>query len=260
MNNKLINILLLLLLALFISFRLFTACNQIQEQPQAELSDPISTLPAVFTGTIPCADCPGIEVHLLLKENNRFRELNWYRDRNPEPMITEGAWSLRGDTLALFDDEDKRFKTYLYSEETVTMLDSHNRQITGDLSEMYVLERSQMESGIRERHEELRTEEGIVFLASGNEPFWSVRVDSSDVLSFITPESEWSEQAGHQIAGDELFVWTTRHNSINMTVTAEKNWCTDTMSGFLFTHQVTVVLNNSEQRELRGCGRFLGNE
>lgn len=231
-----------------------------KQEPQAEMSDPIDSLPVVFTGMIPCADCPGIDVHLLLEENNRFRELNWYRDRSPDPFVTEGMWSLRGDTLSLYDSRGERFKTYLYSKDMITMLDSSLEQISGELSGMYVLEKSQMESSIRSRHEELRKEEEVRFLASGNEPFWSVRVDSSDVLSFITPESEWSEQAGHQIASDELFVWTTRHENINLTVTAEKTWCRDTMSGFLFTHQVTVVLSNSEQRELNGCGRFLGSE
>ncbi|MDX1590656.1 MAG: hypothetical protein R3283_01760, partial [Balneolaceae bacterium] len=61
-------------------------------------------------------------------------------------------------------------------------------------------------------------------------------------------------------AGEELFVWTVRHKNTNLTLTAEKAWCRDSMSGFLFTHEVTLVLSNEQTQEFRGCGRFLGFE
>lgn len=260
MNNKFINIVILLLLALFISFRLFTACNQMNNEPQAELNDTIDSPPAVFRGMIPCADCPGIDVYLLLEENNRFRELNWFRDRSPEPFVTEGTWTLQGDTLTLFSNEDNRLKTFLYKEESIIMLDSNLQQISGDMSSMYVLEKSREESSIRQRHEELRAEEDIRFLASGNEPFWSIRIDSKGTLHYITPQSEWSAPATRQNTGEELAVWTTSHENSILTLTAEKAWCRDTMSGFLFTHEVTVQYDSGGETEFRGCGRFLVGE
>ncbi|MDX1592258.1 MAG: copper resistance protein NlpE N-terminal domain-containing protein, partial [Balneolaceae bacterium] len=108
MNNKIVNILILILLALFISFRIVTACNQLEREPDTQSSQPEIYLPATYTGMIPCVDCPGIEVYLLLKENNRFTELNWFRGQNPEPNETEGTWHLQGDTLSLYDRDQNR--------------------------------------------------------------------------------------------------------------------------------------------------------
>jgi uncharacterized membrane protein len=258
-NNKVLNILILFLLALFISFRLVTACNQLDRTSESETeSDQTDmNLPVIYSGTIPCADCPGIEVYLLLEEKNLFTELNWYRDRSPEPFVEEGTWELKGDSLSLFNSDRSLLRTYLYDGDTITMLDSAGQQITGDLSENYIMNLSHEETSIRRRHEQLKNEEKIRFLASGNEPFWTVRVDSADTLTYITPETEWSEQAGHQIAGEELFVWTTRHENTDLTLTAETAWCRDSMSGFLFTHKVTLVLSDGVTGEFRGCGRFL---
>jgi len=262
MNNKLLNILILLLLALFMSFRLFTACNQMEAdmEPQSEQSDPIDSLPSGYTGLIPCADCPGIEVYLLLEENNRFTELNWYRDRNPEPFVTDGTWHLRADTLTIYNSDLERLKTYLYGGDMITMLDGSMQRITGELSDVYVLERSQEQTSIRRQHRQLGQEQNIHFLASGNEPFWSIRVDFEDTLHYITPESEWGFPASRQNTDEEISIWTVLHENTTLTVTAEKSWCRDTMSGFLFTHEVQVEFDSDKETEHRGCGRFLNSE
>lgn len=152
-------------------------------------SDPIEELPAVYTGMMPCADCPGIEMHLLIEEDG-FTELSWYRDRSPDPFKTEGYWVLKSDTLSLYSNDDELLKTFLYDGETVKLLDHNQRQITGDLSENYILEKSHEEISIRRHHEELRSDENIRFLASGNEPFWNIRIDDDDSLHFHSNSGE----------------------------------------------------------------------
>lgn len=250
MNNKIINITILALLVLFISFRLTTACGEMDNREQVRESDPIEELPAVFTGMMPCADCPGIEMHLLIDEDG-FTELSWYRDRSPEPFKTEGTWVLNSDTLSLYSSENELLKSYLFDGETVKLLDRNLQQVTGELSEMYILEKSPEEMSIRRRHDELRTEEGVRFLASGNEPFWNIRIDETDSLHYRTPETEWSAPSENE----DSIIWRAESHTGTLVMTATQSWCRDTMSGFLFTHKVTVQAE--ELGELRGCGRFL---
>lgn len=254
MNNKIINITIVSLLVLFISFRLTTACGEMNNRDQVQESDPIEELPAVFTGMLPCADCPGIEMHLLIEEEG-YTELSWYRDRSPDPFMTEGNWALKNDTLSLYIDNNELLKVYLYDGETITLLDHNRQQVTGELSDMYTLEKSPEEMSIRRRHDELRTEEGVRFLASGNEPFWNIRIDETDSLHYRTPETEWSAPSESTSENEDSIIWRAESQPGTLVMTATQSWCRDTMSGFLFTHTVTVQAE--ELGELRGCGRFL---
>lgn len=257
MNNKIINITILIFIALFISFRLFTACGELKKDGSPLQSDPIEELPAVFTGMIPCADCPGINYYLLIEEDG-FRELSWYLDRDPEPFITDGYWVLRGDSLLLYSEENDRLKTFLYEGNRVVLLDQNLKPITGELSDMYVLEKSQEEMSIRQHHEKLREDENIRFLATGNEPFWNIRIDDQNVLHYRTPETEWQARAEITSEDDDSISWTAGGESGSLVLTADQNWCRDSMSGFLFTHSILAEMDDGT--ELRGCGRFLERE
>ena len=90
--NKFINITILVLLAIFISFRINIACNELRKSGEAEQENAELSIPSSFTGILPCADCPGIQYVLTLDENS-FTEVSRYKDRSSEPFITEGAWS-----------------------------------------------------------------------------------------------------------------------------------------------------------------------
>lgn len=256
MKNKIINLTIVSLLVLFISFRLVTACGEINNKDELPESDSIEELPAVFTGMLPCVDCPGIQTYLLI-EKDGFTELNWYLDRSPDPFKTEGLWTLNGDTLSLYNTERELLKTYLYDENSVALLGQNRQQITGETSEMYTLEKSDEEMSIRRHHEKLRTEENIRFLAAGNEPFWNVQIDEDDVLHFRTPESEWSAPAAGTSGNEESVTWRADRNSGSLVMTVTRTWCRDSMSGFLFSHEVLVQSEDESIGELKGCGKFL---
>lgn len=49
----------------------------------------------VWEGTLPCADCPGIDTRLALyKDPYTYRLEQTYLERNDEPVIDEGEWVL----------------------------------------------------------------------------------------------------------------------------------------------------------------------
>jgi uncharacterized membrane protein len=256
MGNKVINIIILLLLILFISFRLNVACSQMDRESEQRISEEIENLPLTFYGILPCADCPAIDYHIVIEEES-FTELSWYRDREPDPFKNTGDWVLRDDTLRIYDGEtDQLLKTFLFSDRQLTLLDQNEQRITGELADKYSLEKSYEESSIRRRHLELM-EEGIDFLASGNEPFWNVQIDFDDnqSLRYRTPDTDIEFPAPEKSEENNLMRWHTENQYGNVTLTVQEKYCRDTMSGFLFTHTVTIRKNGGS--EMQGCGRYL---
>ena len=254
MNNKAINITILILIVLFISFRLTTACNEMGKSEQELKSDSINELPVTFTGFLPCADCPGIEYYLLVEEGG-FTELSWYRDRNARPFSETGEWFLQNDSLSLYNYDGELLKTFLYDENLLTLLSPDQQMITGDLANMHIIEKSQEDSSIRRRHDELR-DEGVDFLASGNEPFWNIRIDFDEQIHYRTPGKNLFAAVPEPVQENDTLIYNTEMEEDRMRIAIKKEYCRDSMSGFLFTHTVSIQLNG--EQELKGCGRYLG--
>ena len=46
-----------------------------------------------FSGTLPCADCPGIDTTLELRTDGSFMLMETYQERKGEPGMIEGTWT-----------------------------------------------------------------------------------------------------------------------------------------------------------------------
>jgi len=248
-NNKVINITILVLLALFILFRVHTALNQMNKSESAS-EHQFDDFPVVFTGVTPCADCPGIDYTLVLEEN-RFTELSHYIDRGENLFRNEGTWTINSDTLKLFLTEEDIHKAFLFGDDSLTMLDRDLQKITGELEDNYTMDRAPEEESIRSNHSKLR-DDGINFLASGNEPFWNVQIDFDESLTFKTPESETTFPISD--FSEQLEEEQVTYQSDEFQISYSPGFCRDSMSGFLFTHIVTVQY---DEQTYEGCGKTL---
>lgn len=241
----------MLILAVFILFRINIALNQIKSEVQ---SPQLENLPAVFTGVMPCTDCPGIEYTLVLDEN-RFTEWSYYQERDDELYEVRGHWSLGNDTLKLYRDESEIHKTYLFSRDQIDMLDRDMQLITGENKEEYSFDRSPEEESIRQQHNELKSL-GVEFVAGGNEPFWSIRINRDSLTTYRTPVDEISFPSYKMDELDNLrAMYRAEEDDKRIEISVSPGYCRDSMSGVLFTHRVSVQLN--EQQTMRGCGRYL---
>lgn len=69
-----------------------------------------------FTGTLPCASCPGIETTLVLQPDGRYRLIEEYLDEPDGRLESEGSWSAEGDgTRLLLDPSGKEHEDRSYS-------------------------------------------------------------------------------------------------------------------------------------------------
>lgn len=61
-----------------------------------------------FTGTLPCASCPGIDITLQLDPDGRYRLTEAYQEEAGPAVETEGSWSVEdGDSRMRLDPAGK---------------------------------------------------------------------------------------------------------------------------------------------------------
>jgi uncharacterized lipoprotein NlpE involved in copper resistance len=63
--------------------------------------------PGYYTGTLPCADCPGIETSLWVRSDSTFVLQQLYVDRDSVPSGTIGQWHVVNNMLTIGQDGDK---------------------------------------------------------------------------------------------------------------------------------------------------------
>lgn len=120
--------------------------------PQAPASvvvsptDTIKLITTAYKGTLPCADCPGLDTELIFKKINldsldgTYVMKETYLERNVDPIITEGTWksiftSSKGKPIIVFEINSGSLDSLRYfqqvSETELKMLDKNKNEIVG---------------------------------------------------------------------------------------------------------------------------------
>ena len=95
-----------------------------------------------YEGTIPCADCSGIEVSVVLNDNGSYTKTMTYIGKEPNNVFTTGGsynWDRTGNNITLSGETEPDI--YKVEENRIIMLDQNGELITGDLSDMYILQK-----------------------------------------------------------------------------------------------------------------------
>jgi uncharacterized lipoprotein NlpE involved in copper resistance len=93
-----------------------------------------------YDGTIPCADCEGIHVHLVLHSNDTYNLHYHYLGKtatSPDSFSGAVTWSESGDRITL--DIQGWPPYYVVGENKLIQLDMEGNYITGELADRYVL-------------------------------------------------------------------------------------------------------------------------
>lgn len=93
-----------------------------------------------YSGILPCADCPGIETLITLRENGSFVRTMIYLERSVAPVVDSGsfAWQENGNIIELATDGDGS-NQYQVGENQLFALDGDGHRITGDIAPEFVL-------------------------------------------------------------------------------------------------------------------------
>ena len=94
-----------------------------------------------YRGTVPAADCPGIDMRLTLKKDGTYSLHMKYLDRDSE-FDEKGAYKVKGNLLTL-TPMDGQPEYYKVEENQVRKLNADKQPVTGALAENYVLKKTE---------------------------------------------------------------------------------------------------------------------
>ena len=102
---------------------------------------PLGEFPATFTGTLPCASCPGIDYHLNLLDDGVYFLRQTYQDRDGGPFDDIGRHLLSSDhkELTLYGGREAPLRFAILAPDMLRLLDRDGGRIESELN--YNLER-----------------------------------------------------------------------------------------------------------------------
>lgn len=123
---------------------LLVACGgNATKKSAATEAAPAAEAPAycgTYRGTVPAADCPGIELTLTLSPDGRYEQTWNYIER--EGIFTDrGPYTVEGNLLTLRPDGDGVPLYYKVEENRLRKLDADRKPIEGELAPYYVLQK-----------------------------------------------------------------------------------------------------------------------
>ena len=95
----------------------------------------------VYEGTIPCADCPGIDVIITLDYKENYTKKMTYQGKelkNAIATVGKFVWDKNGSSIKFTGDNDG--ETYKVIEGALIMLSTEGNEITGVNAQNYVLQ------------------------------------------------------------------------------------------------------------------------
>lgn len=97
-----------------------------------------------YFGSLPCADCPGIDFTLILNQDETYvMQRAYISDQSEGDILTEGTftWNDKGNIITLNASNDGGKFIFKVGENRLFHLDQEGNVITGDLADKYILEK-----------------------------------------------------------------------------------------------------------------------
>lgn len=101
----------------------------------------------VYKGTLPCADCEGIETAIVLNDDNTYQKTSTYLKGNkPGEFEETGVYELNKNTdvITLIPSKNRdegQSNLYLLEENQLTFLNKDGSKVEGEMADLYVLEK-----------------------------------------------------------------------------------------------------------------------
>ncbi|HEY5367914.1 MAG TPA: copper resistance protein NlpE [Hanamia sp.] len=90
---------------------------------------------------MPCADCMGIEVTLVLNDNQTYEQTLLYLGKKDSSLKEKGKfnWNKEGNTITLISKNSPSFRV---NEGHIVMLGDDGKEVTGPLADKYILKKN----------------------------------------------------------------------------------------------------------------------
>lgn len=94
-----------------------------------------------YGGVIPCADCEGIEVMLVLNDDLTYLKTMTYRGSDAEVYTERGSfkWNKEGGKIRLYRNKNTIVGQYLVGENRLIKLTNEGQPIAGEIGKKFML-------------------------------------------------------------------------------------------------------------------------
>lgn len=93
-----------------------------------------------YVGTLPAADCPGIETELILHPSGEYELTSEYIDRDTR-FTERGNYRIEGRSVLVCSDRDGESAKYRIEGDALRMLDTEGKVVKGCLADGYLLKK-----------------------------------------------------------------------------------------------------------------------
>ncbi len=93
-----------------------------------------------YKGTIPCADCEGIQMSITIDRDGNFKRTKMYLGKgDPTEFADNGKyqWDATGNIIEFLNQKDTDM--YLVEKNRLVILDMEGKVVSGELAELYFL-------------------------------------------------------------------------------------------------------------------------
>ncbi|HLV15074.1 MAG TPA: copper resistance protein NlpE N-terminal domain-containing protein [Xanthomarina sp.] len=203
-----------------------------------------------YTGTLPCADCEGIESTVTLNNDLTFSSKVVYLGEKGVQFDKSGEfkWLDKGSKIQL-SDEDKTM--YFVGENTLTLLDKNGKKNTGELAQHYILTKQSTTT-----YEFTDTKWKLVKLMgkdlADSEIFISFATDENKVFGFSGCNNfngSFEVAHGSQLKLSEVATTLMSCEEANMNLEKEFMEMLNTADNFSL-HENTMTLNKAKMAPL----------
>ena len=111
------------------------------ESPDMHTSETSLDWDGTYKGTLPCADCEGIETTIVLNKDRTFERTTVYKGKKDGNFNVKGkfSWDKDGRVITLeIKDENS---SYQVREGNIVLLSQEGKVNTGELAELYILKK-----------------------------------------------------------------------------------------------------------------------
>lgn len=126
----------------------------------------------LYMGTLPCADCQGIETELRLLSNQQYELSTRYLGKSDKNLFQKGVfeWSSDGRTISLLLPDGKILQTYQVGENRLFHLDAQGKRVEGEQAPRYELNKTPNDTQLEERYWKLIELKGQAITVSERQP------------------------------------------------------------------------------------------
>lgn len=96
---------------------------------------------AVYQGTLPAADTPGIKTTITFKPDMQFEQKSVYIDKKDGTFLDRGTYSLNGSLIETRTPNGES-AYYRLEDNRIRRLDTDKKEISGELASHYILKKT----------------------------------------------------------------------------------------------------------------------